>query len=77
MGGCSKAVELYWIGMGAALERCSVDGGVTLYSSPSFGPSQRAGCGSAALKFTQLQTQPSKFLMRDGVTRLAVHTWLN
>ena len=61
MGGCSRPVELYWIGMGAALERCSVDGGVTLYSSPSFGPSQRSGCGSAALKFTQLQTQPSTF----------------
>ena len=61
MGGCSKAVELYWIGMGAALARCSVDGGVTLYSSPSFGPSQRDRLWSAALKFTQRRTQPSKF----------------
>ena len=33
------------------------------------------GRGSAALKFTQLQTQPSTFLM--GWIRLAEHTWLN
>ena len=75
MGGCSKAVELYWIGMGAALARCSVDGGVTLYSSPSFGPSQRSGCGSAALKFYRAPN--AAFNISDGVTRLAVHTWLN
>jgi hypothetical protein len=33
------------------------------------------GCGSAALKFTQLQTQPSTFVM--GVMRLARHRWQN
>ena len=75
MGGCSKAVELYWIGMGAALARHPVDGGVTLYSSPSFGPSQRARlwfCGA------EIYAAPNAaFNISDGVTRLAVHTWLN
>ena len=42
MGGCSKPLELYWIGMGrAVIARHPVDGGVALYSWPSFGPSQR------------------------------------
>ena len=41
MGGCSKPLELYWIGMGAVIARHPVDGGVALYSWPSFGPSRR------------------------------------
>ena len=77
MGGCSKAVELYWIGMGAALERCSVDGGVTL---PGILIAVVWSIAALRLWFcgAEIYAAPNAaFNISGGVTRLAVHMWLN
>ena len=68
--------------MGASAARHPVGGGVVLnlysicaYKAGSIAARQLMRHGSAALKFIQHQTLPSTFVM--GVTRLAVHMWLN
>ena len=75
MGRCSKPLELLWITMGAMVARHPVDGGVTLYSWPSFGPSQRASswfCGA------EIHSAPNAaFNIQMGWIRLAEHAWLN
>ena len=76
MGGCSKAVELYWIGMGAALARCSVDGAwcytILIAVVWSIAARQVWFCGA------EIYAAPNAaFNISDGVTRLAVHMWLN
>ena len=76
---CSKPVELPWVGIRLewVLGSRGIQSIVVWYSKGAHGMVHRSAPahGSSALKFTQRQPQPSTFQM--GVTRLAVHMWLN